>query len=327
MGQNGSAENSARVRERIVSFSQLLVDAKAANANLCPFFSHPRTKQTLSFSVYTRIPQELLHTFWRFRNNVLVVCSVNPPTEDAKRKAGKKVRNPFQNGRLAGRKRFALTIREFYFMVTVMEDNLMTLSKILQRTGKPSASIDTIAGAASAAPVLRFQDRKRNGYNLVQLVRPQPPPAGGKLNATPSSVAAPSTPAPRGPPQTQGPTPTPGPADAKQGIHTSGLVSAAAPPLGKPPSSHRIDSSDLCSICLDEPSDVVLDCLHAFCHECIDQWNVKSHTCPICRREIDNKGSEANWVLTHSADADLFTMAEENVGFIFDYICKRPVFK
>jgi hypothetical protein len=38
-----------------------------------------------------------------------------------------------------------------------------------------------------------------------------------------------------------------------------------------------------CPICLDNPCDTYISCLHCFCFWCIKKWHEKSRTCPICR--------------------------------------------
>mmetsp|Transcript_430 Transcript_430/g.715 ORF Transcript_430/g.715 Transcript_430/m.715 type:complete len:97 (+) Transcript_430:755-1045(+) len=85
-------------------------------------------------------------------------------------------------------------------------------------------------------------------------------------------------------------------------------------------------SSDLCSICLDEPSDIVLDCMHAFCENCITDWNQKSRTCPICRKDI-NVDLEDKWVITYNTDKDLAKMAEETIAYVIQYVKKCKMIK
>jgi len=46
------------------------------------------------------------------------------------------------------------------------------------------------------------------------------------------------------------------------------------------------DSIGECGICLDNMSDIMLPCLHAFCNQCIALWQAKQQNCPICRSEI-----------------------------------------
>lgn len=46
------------------------------------------------------------------------------------------------------------------------------------------------------------------------------------------------------------------------------------------------DSIGECSVCLDNLSDIMLPCLHAFCTQCIELWQAKQSNCPVCRSEI-----------------------------------------
>jgi len=46
------------------------------------------------------------------------------------------------------------------------------------------------------------------------------------------------------------------------------------------------DSVGECSVCLDNQSDIMLPCLHAFCTQCIELWQAKQSNCPVCRSEI-----------------------------------------
>lgn len=37
------------------------------------------------------------------------------------------------------------------------------------------------------------------------------------------------------------------------------------------------DSNDSCVICFENKPDIVLPCMHSFCHKCIDSWWVMPH--------------------------------------------------
>jgi hypothetical protein len=50
---------------------------------------------------------------------------------------------------------------------------------------------------------------------------------------------------------------------------------------------------DRCLICTEEPEEGetivrILDCHHAFCHPCIDEWLVEQgkDDCPVCREVV-----------------------------------------
>jgi len=54
-----------------------------------------------------------------------------------------------------------------------------------------------------------------------------------------------------------------------------------------------------CAICMDKKAEMVLECTHAFCEKCIQGWQRKSNTCPMCRCKIQ-KNNDDDWVLTGS---------------------------
>ncbi|EEB10655.1 hypothetical protein Phum_PHUM055710 [Pediculus humanus corporis] len=51
-----------------------------------------------------------------------------------------------------------------------------------------------------------------------------------------------------------------------------------------------------CSICLERKSDVLLPCAHAYCMQCIEQWNTWHKTCPFCRETLNN--IDDTWVIS-----------------------------
>jgi len=68
-------------------------------------------------------------------------------------------------------------------------------------------------------------------------------------------------------------------------------------------SSDAVDDSE-CPICFERPAEVALStCTHAFCTTCIEQWQERSGTCPICRQNDDE--NEDPWVLTEKVPSDL----------------------
>lgn len=60
------------------------------------------------------------------------------------------------------------------------------------------------------------------------------------------------------------------------------------------------DSNDSCVICFENKPDIVLPCMHSFCHKCIDSWNVNNKTCPICREEMLD--SNDKWIISDRPD-------------------------
>jgi Zinc finger, C3HC4 type (RING finger) len=52
-----------------------------------------------------------------------------------------------------------------------------------------------------------------------------------------------------------------------------------------------IEEDDLCAICLENPSDTVLQCGHQFCSKDLEAWSLKNFECPLCRQQFDNQRS------------------------------------
>ncbi len=64
---------------------------------------------------------------------------------------------------------------------------------------------------------------------------------------------------------------------------------------------------NLCGICFDKPMQVVLNCSHSFCETCVNNWQVKSLECPLCRHLSERKNSvfvltEENELVAHRDD-------------------------
>ncbi|OWF42947.1 RING finger protein 141-like [Mizuhopecten yessoensis] len=59
-----------------------------------------------------------------------------------------------------------------------------------------------------------------------------------------------------------------------------------------------------CCICMENKSEIILGCSHKFCESCIDQWNVTSRTCPICRAKV--RSTDDTWVLTEKPSTNEF---------------------
>jgi hypothetical protein len=49
--------------------------------------------------------------------------------------------------------------------------------------------------------------------------------------------------------------------------------------------SSELDDDKLCDICMCTKKEKVLPCGHAYCKECIEAWEQKDPTCPMCREE------------------------------------------
>ena len=40
---------------------------------------------------------------------------------------------------------------------------------------------------------------------------------------------------------------------------------------------------DICCICMESRSNLILSCTHNFCEKCIKEWQISNKSCPICR--------------------------------------------
>ncbi len=52
-----------------------------------------------------------------------------------------------------------------------------------------------------------------------------------------------------------------------------------------------IDESSLCPICDERKVEISLPCSHFFCEKCINDWVIKSDTCPLCRFKLKYKNN------------------------------------
>lgn len=76
----------------------------------------------------------------------------------------------------------------------------------------------------------------------------------------------------------------------------------------------------LCSICLEDNADVQLGCLHRFHSECINQWRIRSESCPNCRVNI--RFVDVRQVMLNLSDEDYSSFTSENSQFQIINIAK-----
>lgn len=71
----------------------------------------------------------------------------------------------------------------------------------------------------------------------------------------------------------------------------------------------------LCSICLDNEADTILECGHQFCFEDLQSWESKNQECPLCRQ---------NFSVSHA-----FILIEGFPGEVIEEVrvCKEELFK
>ena len=53
--------------------------------------------------------------------------------------------------------------------------------------------------------------------------------------------------------------------------------------------SYGDNESSFCPICEENKVDMSLPCNHFFCEQCINDWIIKSDTCPLCRIKLQKK--------------------------------------
>lgn len=70
-------------------------------------------------------------------------------------------------------------------------------------------------------------------------------------------------------------------------VHAVARRAAAAAPTALASSLVEAPAAEPCAICFSAPVEATrLWCGHCFCHKCIDEWLVRSETCPTCRRLV-----------------------------------------
>ena len=81
------------------------------------------------------------------------------------------------------------------------------------------------------------------------------------------------------------------------------------------------DESQICPICSENSVNISLPCSHFFCEKCIKAWLIKSHSCPLCRKELKiNKNSPTgisgakSWEFMEDIDKDEFE--KENMEYL-----------
>ncbi|GAB6018415.1 hypothetical protein CHUAL_000130 [Chamberlinius hualienensis] len=56
-----------------------------------------------------------------------------------------------------------------------------------------------------------------------------------------------------------------------------------------------------CCICMERKPELILPCAHSYCVPCIEQWNVSSKTCPVCRETLES--TDDSWVISEAPDS------------------------
>ena len=87
------------------------------------------------------------------------------------------------------------------------------------------------------------------------------------------------------------------------------------------------DDNDICPICEEQKVNMSLPCHHFFCSKCINEWIIKSESCPTCRFKIQKsirnptgiQGGQ-NWDILDQVDQE--TVDEENEKAL-NYLTKK----
>jgi len=80
--------------------------------------------------------------------------------------------------------------------------------------------------------------------------------------------------------------------------------------------SEELLKDDECCICMEQQHDVVLACSHAFCRRCIEGWNARNDTCPMCRTQVDQK---EEFIVTEFSE-----VYDDLRSWVFQYVSLLP---
>eukprot|EP01100_Stratorugosa_tubuloviscum_P008745 TRINITY_DN363_c1_g2_i1.p1 TRINITY_DN363_c1_g2~~TRINITY_DN363_c1_g2_i1.p1 ORF type:complete len:217 (-),score=61.68 TRINITY_DN363_c1_g2_i1:78-728(-) len=73
-----------------------------------------------------------------------------------------------------------------------------------------------------------------------------------------------------------------------------------------------------CVICFNCQIELIQDCGHAFCKQCLIQWRKEKTTCPLCRNDSHNNQVDDCWELIESSKINF----EEHIFQLIDnYLC------
>lgn len=84
-----------------------------------------------------------------------------------------------------------------------------------------------------------------------------------------------------------------------------------------------METTAVCSICLDDNADVELPCHHLYHFECIKEWFAQGRsqkTCPYCRYNLYSNGKPV--VLIHIPDSQLMNIHINRSGFVRSNVLK-----
>ncbi|XP_039294493.1 RING finger protein 141 [Nilaparvata lugens] len=71
-----------------------------------------------------------------------------------------------------------------------------------------------------------------------------------------------------------------------------------------------------CCICFERKPNTMLPCTHAYCKQCIEQWNMNHKTYTICREEV--KSNDDSWVISEAPNS--LEISEEIASTLMDIV-------
>ncbi len=70
---------------------------------------------------------------------------------------------------------------------------------------------------------------------------------------------------------------------------------------------------EICCICMESRSNLILSCTHSFCEMCIKEWQITSKSCPVCR--------------CHAGDNDGFILADRPDYYLLQDEMSKSLFQ
>lgn len=107
------------------------------------------------------------------------------------------------------------------------------------------------------------------------------------------------------------------------------LPSGVAPAETEPLDQKEGRPNLLCSICVEREMEVVLQCMHAFCKSCINEWTFKfkKTSCPICRATADSTSPET-WVFESGLlDESMRGVVMDIMAYPHKFLSSKPMLK
>lgn len=116
--------------------------------------------------------------------------------------------------------------------------------------------------------------------------------------------------------------------EAKENNRSNGtqLVSRKSPKRGFDDKEQDL-RDDECGICMEISMIMVLpNCGHSLCITCFHDWNVRSESCPFCRRSLKRVSPTDLWVVIDNNEVvDRLTVSKDNLRRFYLYVESLPL--